>query len=132
MWCLVGVLDVRGPRDREETARFGHGGDRDRNLLHMGTRGITDGITYSIDGADDLTAAAIQKGIDDCETALGDPNLHFYRVSSGAEVTIRFERGGGTVAGSTSRTGTGAFISSASMSISGKAFGTTVESSSRR
>ena len=62
--------------------------------------GITDGITYSIDGADDLTAAAIQKGIDDWETALGDPNLHFYRVSSGGEVTIRFKRGGGTVAGS--------------------------------
>ena len=87
--------------------------------------GITDGITYSIDGADDLTAAAIQKGIDDWETALGDSNLHFSRVSSGGEVTIRFKRGGGPVAGSTSRTFTGAFISGASMSISGKAFGTT-------
>jgi hypothetical protein len=108
-------------------ARPGSGGNPANEIAICCTwgPGITDGITYSIDGADDLTASAIQQGIEDWETAIGDADLHFDRVPSGAEVTIRFKRGGGTVAGSTSRTGSGAFITGASMSISGKAFGTT-------
>jgi hypothetical protein len=86
--------------------------------------GIVNGITYSIDAPDAATADAVASGVDSWQTAIGDPDLHFDRVTSGAEVTIRVKRGGGVVAGSTSRTSSGGFITGAAMSISAKAFGT--------
>jgi hypothetical protein len=92
--------------------------------------GITDGITYSIVGTTDQDIIdAITAGVEDWEDAINDNDVHFDLVVSGAEVTIRYKRGGGTVAGSTSRSGSGGFISGASMSISGKAFGTATSSS---
>jgi Matrixin len=88
--------------------------------------GINDGVSYAIVGAPDTgTADAIVAGVEAWENAIGDADVHFDRVTSAAEVTIRFKRGGGTVAGSTSRTTSGGFITGASMSISGKAFGST-------
>jgi len=86
--------------------------------------GLDDGISYSIVGTTDpTTISAISDGFNEWATALGH-GLHFDLVSSGGEVTVRVKRGGGTTAGSTGRTFDGnGFITGASMSLSGKAFG---------
>lgn len=84
--------------------------------------GIVNGITYSIDAPDVATADAIAAGVEAWESEVGG-GVHFDPVVSGAEVTIRFKRGGGTTAGSTSRSSSGGFIFGGSVSISGKAFG---------
>jgi hypothetical protein len=124
---LVAVLAVPASADPPQDARPGSGGSSPATAIAIcctWDAGITDGITYSIDAPDAATADAIDAGVQEWQTAIGAADLHFDRVTSGAEVTIRYKRGGGTIAGSTSRSASGGFITGASMSISGKAFGT--------
>jgi hypothetical protein len=126
--ALAAAFTVPAGADPPQDARPGSGGGVATAIAICCTwgTGITDGITYSIVGTPDTaTAEAIAAGVEEWQSAINDPDLHFDRVTSGAEVTIRFKHGGGTVAGNTSRSSSGGFITGASMSISGKAFGST-------
>ena len=83
---------------------------------------IDGGISYQITGTSDPDVLqAIRAGVTQWNTAVS-AGL-FQEVTSNAEVTVRFKRGGGSIAGSTSRSGSGAFITGASVTLSGKAFG---------
>lgn len=84
---------------------------------------IADGITYSVSAPTAEIADAVAAAIEQWELAV--PGMVLNRVSGkGAEVTVKYKRGGGQVQGQARRSFDGAgFITLVSINISGSAFG---------